>query len=58
LTDIRAVHGVGDKRLADYGEAFLACITNFIGQSASESDTADTARDSASVDEDQLAGKR
>jgi len=58
LADIRAVHGVGDKRLADYGQAFLACITNYLGQPASESKPADVALDSASADEDQLAGKR
>ncbi|MDA0284684.1 MAG: RecQ family ATP-dependent DNA helicase, partial [Planctomycetota bacterium] len=29
LAGMRAVHGVGDKRLADYGDAFLACITEY-----------------------------
>lgn len=29
LAQMRAVHGVGDKRLADYGEAFLTCLTDY-----------------------------
>ncbi len=37
LVEMRAVHGVGDKKLADYGEAFLACIAGF-GEHAGESD--------------------
>jgi len=56
LADMRTVHGVGDKRLADYGEAFLVCITNYTGQSASDSETDEA--DLNSADEDQLAGKR
>jgi ATP-dependent DNA helicase RecQ len=57
LSDMRAVHGVGDKRLADYGEAFLACITNYMGQSASDSEADEAALDSVPDDADQLAGK-
>ena len=33
LAEMRAVHGVGDKKLADYGEEFLACIADCIQQS-------------------------
>ncbi len=58
LADMRTVHGVGDKRLADYGEAFLVCITNYTGQSASDSETDELDLNSASAGEDQLAGKR
>ena len=58
LADMRTVHGVGDKRLADYGEAFLECITNYTGQSASDSETDELNLNSASAGEDQLAGKR
>jgi ATP-dependent DNA helicase RecQ len=58
LADMRTVHGVGDKRLADYGEAFLVCITNHTEQSASDSETDELDLNSASAGEDQLAGKR
>ena len=58
LADMRTVHGVGDKRLADYGEAFLVCITNHTGQPASDSETDELDLNSASAGEDQLAGKR
>ena len=38
LAEMRAVHGVGDKRLADYGEAFLACIANYADQVSGSSE--------------------
>jgi len=28
-TEFRRVKGVGEKKLADYGDAFLACIAEF-----------------------------
>jgi ATP-dependent DNA helicase RecQ len=41
LAGMRAVHGVGDKRLADYGDAFLACITQYCRQSGTTLDNSD-----------------
>lgn len=38
LAEMRAVHGVGDKKLADYGEEFLACIADCIQQSGTTSE--------------------
>lgn len=37
LVEMRAVHGVGDKKLADYGEAFLSRIASF-AEHSEESD--------------------
>ena len=50
LVEMRAVHGVGDKRLADYGEAFLTCLTDYGQPSGGSSDAAeetDASTDSA-----------
>ena len=41
LVEMRAVHGVGDKRLADYGEAFLACLTDYGQPSGGNPDDAE-----------------
>jgi ATP-dependent DNA helicase RecQ len=49
LVEMRAVHGVGDKRLADYGEAFLACIKND-GQSRDDSSGSDEVASEATND--------
>jgi ATP-dependent DNA helicase RecQ len=46
LGELRGVHGFGDKRLADYGQAFLACITN-CGQPVSEPGSNDSNDDSS-----------
>lgn len=37
LAEMRAVHGIGDKRLADYGSAFLDCITSHVERPARSS---------------------
>ena len=47
LAEMRAVHGVGDKKLADYGEAFLACIENYDG--TGDCETPDSTADAAST---------
>lgn len=46
LVEMRAVHGVGDKKLADYGEAFLARIASF----AEHSEESDAGTESALED--------
>lgn len=57
LVEMRAVHGVGDKKLADYGEAFLACIAGFAdGSNLSSQSNKDESEDSASS-ENELAAK-
>jgi ATP-dependent DNA helicase RecQ len=50
LVEMRAVHGVGDKRLADYGAAFLTCLTDYGQPSGGSPDAAeetDASTDSA-----------
>jgi len=50
LVEMRAVHGVGDKRLADYGDAFLTCLTDYGQPSGGSPDAAeetDASTDSA-----------
>jgi ATP-dependent DNA helicase RecQ len=57
LVEMRAVHGVGDKKLADYGEAILACIAGFEdGSNLSSQSNEDESEDSASS-ENELAAK-
>jgi ATP-dependent DNA helicase RecQ len=55
LVEMRAVHGVGDKRLADYGEAFLACLTNYAQQPAENCESVDDDSDRVIASAKELA---
>jgi ATP-dependent DNA helicase RecQ len=57
LVEMRAVHGVGDKKLADYGEAFLACIASFAEGSDRTSQSTEDDSEDASLSEKELAAK-
>jgi ATP-dependent DNA helicase RecQ len=41
LEGFRAIRGVGDKKLADYGEMFLTCITGYCERNGVETDIAE-----------------
>ncbi|NQV28817.1 MAG: DNA helicase RecQ [Rhodopirellula sp.] len=49
LAELSLIHGFGSKRLADYGEAFLACIKND-GQSRDDSSGSDEVASEATND--------
>lgn len=55
LVKMRAVHGVGDKRLADYGDAFLTCITNYCKESEKQPADSEATESSAELNEKPLA---
>ncbi len=57
LVEMRAVHGVGDKKLADYGEDFLACIAAFKEPSEKNALNGDDALDDSSSSTTELAAK-
>ena len=60
LIEMRAVHGVGDKRLADYGEAFLARIKDYGRKSGKPSGSEEdaVATDTATDSTTELAANR
>ena len=39
IAGFHSVKGVGDKKLADFGQEFIACITNYCEQHGAATDT-------------------
>ncbi|MFT4556415.1 MAG: ATP-dependent DNA helicase RecQ [Planctomycetaceae bacterium] len=57
LIEMRAVHGVGDKKLADYGEGFLACIASFAEHSGESDASIEDAAENSAPSTTELAAK-
>ena len=57
LVEMRAVHGVGDKKLADYGEAFLARIAGFAEDSGESDASIEDALEDSTSSTTELAAK-
>lgn len=56
LAEMRRVHGIGEKRLADYGAAFLDCLTHY-GEATAGASADDTLQEGTAVPDAVIAAE-